>query len=166
MRPLFSAIVAAGLLVSNFASAAYADQCARPVERAAFDIAGLKSQLMVTAISCQLEEKYNAFILRYRTDLVTEEKSLNSYFNRAYGRSSQKQHDDYITLLANAQSENGIKAGTLFCTQNTMMFDEVMALKDGHDLPTYAAAKTLTQPVTLVDCPLVTKPKLTRTAKK
>ncbi len=163
MRPLFSAIVAAGLLASNIA---YAAQCARPVERAAFDIAGLKSQLMVTAISCQLEDKYNAFIMRYRTDLLTQERSLNSYFNRAYGRSWQKQHDDYITLLANAESEVGIKSGTLFCNQNKVMFDEVMALKNSHDLPGYAAGKTLIQPVTLIDCPLVTKVKPTRTAKK
>ena len=165
MRPLFPALVAVGLLLGNVASVAYADQCTRPVEKTAFNIAGLKSQLMVTAISCQLEDKYNAFILRYRTDLVVQEKALSGYFNRAYGRSAQKQHDDYITLLANAQSENGIKAGTLFCSQNVAMLDEVMALKDGRDLPSYAATKVLMQPVTLVDCPLVPiKP--TRTAKK
>ena len=45
------------------------------------------------------------------------------------------------------------------------MFDEVMALKDGKELPMYAAGKSLVQPITLTDCP-APPPKPTRTAKK
>jgi hypothetical protein len=166
MRHAVIATLAAGLLVSNLlAGAANADQCARPVDKTAFDVAGLKSQLMVTAIACQAEEKYNAFVARFRTDLQSHERALNGYFSRAYGRNAERQHDDYITSLANAQSETGIKAGTLFCQQNLAMFDEVLALKDGTALPTYAAGKSLTQPIMLTNCS-VTAAKPTRTAKR
>jgi hypothetical protein len=166
MRPTVTAILAAGLLVGTLlAGAASAEQCARPADKTAFDVAGLKSQLMVTALACQAEEKYNTFVTRFRADLQAHERALSGYFSRAYGRSAQRQHDDYITSLANAQSESGIKGGTLFCQQNLAMFDEVLALKDGTALPSYAAGKALTQPIVLTDCPMAVD-KSTRTAKR
>ncbi len=162
MRPLLSLIVAGVVLTGNVA---YAVQCAKPVERAAFDVEGLKSELMVTAISCQAQDRYNAFVTRYRSGLIAQERAIDTYFHRAYGRSAQKQHDDYITLLANSQSDEGIKLGTLFCMKSVGLFDEVMGLKDSRDLPTFATGKGLPQPIALLDCPLP-KAKPTRTAKK
>ncbi len=131
----------------------HAPMCARPPEKAAFDVAGLKSQLMVTALACQSEEKYNAFVVRYRSDLVGDEKSLSAFFGRAYGKRAQQEHDDYITQLANAQSQLGIKAGTDFCRQNAAMLDEVMTLKSGADLPAFAASKPIQQSLAVQECP-------------
>ncbi len=127
MRPLLSLLAAASLLTATVANA---NQCARPAEKVAFDVEGLKSQLMVTAITCQQQSRYNAFIARYRADLVSDERAIDTYFHRAFGRSAQRQRDEYITLLANAQSDQGIKLGTLFCQKSVSMFDEVMALRD------------------------------------
>ena len=160
MRPRFTALLAAAILAGSMLPA-LADQCARPTEKTAFNVAGLKSQLMVTALSCQSDaalasmDKYNAFVVRYRTDLVGQERALASYFQRAYGRSGQKQHDDYITQLANSQSDAGIKSGSFFCKQNMGLFDEVMALKSGSELPSYAGTKSviIAQPISLTDCP-------------
>jgi hypothetical protein len=164
MRPLFACLAAAAILTAN---AAQAIQCAKPPEKAAFDVEGLKSELMVTAISCQAQDRYNAFVTRYRPDLVSQERAIDVYFRRSYGRSAQKQHDDYITLLANAQSDEGIKLGTLFCMKSVGLFDEVMALKDDRDLPNFATGKALPQPIVLLDCPAPkTRVKVTRTAKK
>ena len=110
-----SSLLAVGLLTSNVASA---QSCTRPVDKTAFDVVGLKSQLMVTAITCEATERYNAFILRYRPSLVAQERVLNSYFSRNFGKRAQHEHDDYITSLANSQSQNGLKAGNAFCQQN------------------------------------------------
>ena len=159
MRILFSSIVTAGLLASHLASA----QCTRPAEKSAFDVTGLKSQLMVTAISCQVQEKYNAFVVRFRPDLASSDRTLNSYFSRAFGRRGQQEHDDYVTSLANAQSQNGIKAGTGLCNANVPMFDEVMAVKTTTELSSFAASKGLTQPIVLVEC-AGSAPATTRTA--
>jgi hypothetical protein len=130
-----------------------AAMCVRPPEKDAFEISALKSQLMVTAISCQSEDKYNAFVARYRTDLVGEEKALNTFFGRAYGRRAQQEHDDYITQLANAQSQLGNKSGTAFCRLNTAMLDDVMALKSGSDLPAFAETKPIQQSLAIEPCP-------------
>jgi hypothetical protein len=127
--------------------------CVRTAEKQAFDVSVLKSQLMVTAVSCQSEDRYNAFVTHYQPTLASNEKVLASYFGRAYGKRAQSQQDDYVTQLANAQSQLGIKAGTLFCQQTMSLFDEVMALPSSDALPTYAAAKPLQQAMAVTECP-------------
>ncbi len=165
-RPrLVTAGLAAALAVGQFAfaSGAFA-QCARPADKSAFDVAGLKSELMVVALSCDAREKYNAFVVRYQPDLRNQERALNTYFSRTFGRRAQKEHDDYITSLANAQSEVGIKEGTLFCLHNVGIFEEVMKLPQGADLASFAGTKSLTQPVNLVVCGAPAGVPATRTA--
>ncbi len=108
----------------------HAAACVRPPEKAAFDVANLKSQLMVTAISCGGEDKYNAFVVRYRPELIGEEKSLNSFFGRAYGRRAQQEHDDFITQLANSQSQLSVKYGQNFCGANRPLLDDVMTSEE------------------------------------
>ncbi len=155
MRTLFSGLLAVGLLTSQMA---VAQNCARPADKTAFDVAGLKSQLMVTAITCEATERYNTFIARFRPSLLAQEKIVNAYFSRNFGRRATAEHDDYITSLANSQSQNGLKMGTAFCTQNIGMFDEVMALRDGAALPDYATSKSPNQPITLIACTTPDRP--------
>jgi hypothetical protein len=110
---------------------------------------------MVTALSCSAQDKYNAVITRFRPNLVAQERALTSYFGRTFGRRGQAQHDDYVTSLANQQSEEGTKLGDGFCRQKVAMFDEVMAIQNPKDLPSYAAGKSLVQPISLVTCPAI-----------
>ena len=149
MRALLSGFVAASLLTAHIASA---DTCVRLADKAAFDVAGLKTQLMVTALSCNARDRYNAFVLRYQPELRSQEKALAGYFTRSFGRRAQREHDDYITNLANAQSQAGLRRGTLFCQENVGLFDEVLGLPKGANLASFAAGKSLTQPVALISC--------------
>jgi hypothetical protein len=159
MRPLFSAVLAAGLLGSQVAAAA---QCAMPRDKSAFDVAVLKTHLMVTALACDQRDKYNAFVTRFRNDLVTQEKALGVYFGRAFGRSGQREHDDYVTSVANVQSEDGLKLGTGYCDASVPMFDRVLALPPATELASFAADLGRVQPITLVAC--VVPEATTRTA--
>ena len=149
MRILFSGLLAAGLLGSQVAAAQI---CARPTDLAAFDLAGLKTQLMVTALTCNADDRYNAFVTKYRPALLDNEKALSSYFSRAHGRRSQQQRDDYITQLANSHSQTGLKQGNRFCDRSLGVFDEVMALRDGSELADFAAGKSHSQPLSLANC--------------
>jgi len=149
MRILLTSVIAVGLLTSQMAQA---QNCARPADKTAFDVAGLKSQLMVTAITCEATDRYNAFIGRYRPELLGQDKVLTAYFGRNFGKRGQAQHDDYVTSLANSQSQEGLKSGNLFCKSNMSMFDEVMALRALSDLPGYASSKASVQPIALVAC--------------
>ena len=121
-------------------------------------VQGLKSELMVTALSCGAQDRYNSFIMKFRTKLASEEHVLNSYFNSTYGRNSQRQHDDYITQLANVQSERGLKSGTAFCQQRMSMFDEVQVLESTADLSNYAQAKDILQPASYLTCTAPNRP--------
>jgi hypothetical protein len=152
MRQILSRLIA-GLTASQvlLAPVAYA-QCAKPTDKSAFDVAGLKSELMVVALTCDVREKYNNFVVRYQPLLQSQDRALNTYFRRTFGRRAQQEHDDYITQLANAQSEVGIKQGTLFCMHNANLFDEVLGLPQGADLASYAAGKGFVQPAELVVC--------------
>jgi len=150
MRKLFSGFLAAGMLTTQIAAA---DPCARPVEKAAFDVTALKSQLMVTALACSAQDKYNAFVTKYRADLMKAEKALNSYFGRAFGRRGRQQHDEYITSLANAQSEAGTKLGAAYCQHELVMFDHVMPVSGASSLPSVATTEPVVQAASLTDCP-------------
>jgi hypothetical protein len=149
-RFMFLAPIAAALLGAPLAAAA--QNCLRPVDQAAFDVASLKSQLMVTALTCNMRDGYNTFVLRFRTDLMAQERALQSYFVRSFGASGQQQHDDYITQLANTQSEAGIHDGSMYCTRNAGLLQEVLSLPNGVTLTAYAASKSFMQPVALQSC--------------
>ena len=126
--------------------------CVRPPEKDAFDVANLKSQLTVIAISCQQEDRYNSFVGKYRPALLNNEAALKNFFGRAYGKRAQSTQDDFITQLANAQSQQGIRSGTSFCPLFIGMFDEVMALPSPDALPTYAKSKPIQQAMGVTEC--------------
>ena len=118
----------------------------------AFNVQGLKSELMVTALSCHAQKRYNNFVAQFRDILLSEDRTLNSYFRSVYGRNAQRKHDAYITQLANVQSEQGLQAGTIFCLQRMPMFDETKVLTNGEELSAYAEAKDVTQPSSFEVC--------------
>ena len=116
-----------------------------------FEVEALKSEMMVLATACHDDLQYNAFIERYQPSLVANERALDGYFRREYGKRGQAEHDSYITSLANAQSDEGLKQGSDFCPRNADMFEEAMALNGANDLPQYAAGKDLV-PASLGSC--------------
>lgn len=128
------------------------EHCSTPADQSAFELEALKSELMVLATGCHDDAQYNAFMTRYKSELLANEREFDAYFKRVYGpRKAQREHDAYITSLANAQSDIGLKQGTDFCPRNGVVFEEVMALPSESDLPPYAAGKDLI-PATLGAC--------------
>lgn len=146
---LTAGLVAGQMLVAPLAAAA---ECMRPADHASFDVAALKSNLMVTALTCDAGERYNAFIRKYQPELASHERTLNGYFSRANGRNARKQQDDYVTQLANSRSQEGTKQGSLYCNNNLPAFDEVMALRSSSELADYAAGKAGAQPISVAAC--------------
>ena len=126
--------------------------CARPQEKQAVAVSALMSQLQVISILCHTEDKYNTLVPRLRPALAINIKALNGFFSRAYGKSAEKRRDDYITELANMQSQLGLKSGDQFCALNAGVLDEVMALSDGDQLVVYASTKPIQQALAVSDC--------------
>jgi hypothetical protein len=129
--------------------------CARPAEIAAFSVAALKSDLMVAAVSCQADEKYNGFVTRNRPSLLAQEKLVETYFSRNDKRHWQQERDNYITQLANAQSQRAMVLGSQFCERTLGQFDELLAMSKPEDLPGFAEGKTQSVPQAMKfsECP-------------
>lgn len=148
MRLMLTSLIAASLLAGPVSAA----ECLRSDDHAAVDVTTLKTHLMVTALTCQADERYNAFVRKYQSDLQREDRGLNAYFTRTYGRNAAKQRDDYVTQLANVESREGLRRGSLFCSENLPAFDEVMSLRSNAELREYAAGREIAQPNNIGSC--------------
>ena len=149
---LLSASVAVGPALAKTHGSTRIETCTNSADRTAFDTEGLKSELMVTALACKEQDKYNVFMRTYQPSVASQEHELTAYFKRAYGRAATKAYDDYISNLANVQEEDGLKAGSAFCQIFTNMFDEVMSLHDGSELADYAHSQAIVQPIAFTTC--------------
>jgi hypothetical protein len=142
-----AAFVAVGLA----ASSAVAQSCANARETAAFDLRALQTHLMVGALSCGMHDRYNAFVTRFQSDLAGAHRNLTGYFNRVHGRSAQRDLNQYLTALANAQSQESIRLGSDFCGRIGPLFDRVMAGGNA-GLATLSAAASLPQAYPVRPC--------------
>ncbi|MFQ3622688.1 MAG: hypothetical protein SNJ73_03995 [Acetobacteraceae bacterium] len=124
---------------------AMAQSCANAREKSAFDLRALQTHLMVGALSCGMHDRYNAFVTRFQSDLAGAHRNLSGYFNRVHGARGQRDLNEYITALANAQSQEGIRHGNTFCARIGPMFDRVMATAGNADLLQMAAQANLPQ---------------------
>ncbi len=118
-------------------------RCSNPADRAVFDVVGLKSEMMVLAISCKRNDDYNAFVRKYQALLTRADADLGRFFARIYGRGGQRAQDAYVTALANGQADEGMRLGSDFCPHNAAVFDEVKAVRSDADLPAFAAGKAV-----------------------
>ncbi len=125
-------------------------------DQSAFEVQALRSELMVLATGCHEDERYNAFIRRYQSDLQANERAIDAYFKQRFGSSGQTEHDRFVTELANAMSRQGSEMGGDFCPRNGMIFNEVLALPSASDLPNYAAGKDLVPASVTICAPLPT----------
>lgn len=153
MSGLPSAIV--GLAATTLLGVSVAMACATRDEAAMFDVAGLKSELMVTALTCNADSQYDAFVNRFKPVLLQDDRQLGLYFQHTYGRAGQTAHDAYITNVANGMSEIGVAEGTSFCQQHLVLFPEVLALGSPAQLALFAASRGYIEPVAPPRCTMV-----------
>jgi hypothetical protein len=107
----------------------------------AFNVIALKSALMVAALSCDQQDKYDSFMTRFHSHILTEQHVMDSYFRRASGYSGQSREDSFVTLLANNQSVAGIAEGQVFCLNNDAEFNAVLALQTPDALDSFVTAE-------------------------
>ena len=142
------------LLATSYGNAAMASGCMRATEQQAFNVIGLKSSLMVAALSCSQRDQYDTFMTEFQPHILAEQHVMDGYFRRTGGHYGQAREDDYVTLLANSQSEAGITQGAVTCKNDTQIFQQVLALKTITDLDQFATANPTAQPISITICPL------------
>ncbi len=111
----------------------------------AFNVIGLKSALMVGALSCDQQDDYDLFMRTYQPHILQEQHIMDSYFHKASGPySGQKMEDSFVTLLANTQSGVGISQGSIYCLNNRAEFDAVLSLRSSSELDRFVTDRAPT----------------------
>ena len=133
--------VAMVVTAAQFAAAnvALASTCASPIEKAAVDARVLQSELMVAALTCGENARYNAFVQKFQSELVGFGNSLRAYFNRAYGKSGEHEMNRFVTRLANGATMRRTQyTMPQYCASAVNLFNAVLAV-DKSGLRDYVA---------------------------
>ncbi len=100
----------------------------------AFNVIALKSALMVGALSCNQQDRYDQFMTRFQPHILAEQHVMDAYFKRADGyRTGQAEEDSFVTQLANNQALSGNGDGN-FCLNSSAEFNAVLALRHPAEL--------------------------------
>ncbi|WP_159998994.1 hypothetical protein [Roseomonas sp. 18066] len=132
---------------------AAAQSCLQAAEKTAMDVRALQSQLMVAALSCDRHDQYNAFVTRYQKELGSAYRQVTGHFRRVHGANGQRQLDSYITTLANAQSQEGIRQGSFFCQNVAPLFQQALSQPGMTELAALSVAQQVTNPYEAQICP-------------
>jgi hypothetical protein len=111
-------------------------------ERAAFDVRALQSQLMVAALTCGRQDDYNTFVQRHQQGLMSAYQEVTSHFRRLHGAAAgEQQRDQYVTELANAQSQESNRQRSSFCGNTGPLFQRVLTLRDAGEIARFSASR-------------------------
>jgi hypothetical protein len=141
----------AGLAAALVAAPAVAQNCVQPAERVAFEVRALQSQLMVAALSCNRDNDYNAFVRKFQRDLAGSYATIQGHYRRG-GANGQRDMDSYITQLANAHSQDGIRQGSQFCPNITPLFQVALAQDNPTKLAELVVDRNVLNPVAIPVC--------------
>lgn len=112
----------------------------------------LKTDMMVAALTCHLQGRYNTAVLRFRPIMAGHDRALLGWFQEAFGTDpGTERHDAYITDLANGRSQQA-RSMIGNCAQATRLFSGVLALRGQAQLDSYATKNLAEHP--LVACPV------------
>jgi hypothetical protein len=125
LRAAGVAALIAGLLATEGAEAA----CASAAELSGLETRVLQTELMVAALSCGEAARYNAFVNRFRGELVVESKRMQHYFNRVHGGRAGKELNSFVTELANNSSQRSLTEAGSFCPEAATLLDQVLKLE-------------------------------------
>jgi hypothetical protein len=143
----------AAVMLTPSIAFAQSSACVQPAEKTAFDIRALQSQLMVVALTCGQQDDYNTFVTRHQRDLATAFRGVAGHFRRTAGAQHQRLLDQYITNLANGQSQVGIARGSFFCREQAPLFQQATAATTPVELSQIAVAREIPQALTTPACP-------------
>lgn len=150
-RKLLGALTA--VMLTPSIAFAQSSACVQPAEKTAFDIRALQSQLMVVALTCGQQDAYNAFVTRHQNDLAGAFRGVAAHFRRTAGSQHQRMLDQYITNLANGQSQVGISRGSFFCREQGGLFQIATAANSPAELSQISLAREVPQALTTPACP-------------
>jgi len=138
--------------VAAFMVAGNASACLNQSSTQALDVVGLKSALMVSALTCGQRAQYNQFMNRFQPTVLHAQHQVDAFFRRQHGRFFHRYEDRYVTNVANVQSSAGISQGVNFCSQSMVLFGRVLGLHNAAAMEKFAQQQPASEPNVMVTC--------------
>ncbi|MSO93816.1 MAG: hypothetical protein EXQ86_10510 [Rhodospirillales bacterium] len=117
--------IAVAAVIAAVGSAPAFATCVRPNEEAALTARILQTELMVAALACGQQSQYNAFVIKFRDDLVSHGHALKSLFKRVHGAQADRRLATFVTRLANDASVKSREVAN-FCSEAFTFFTTAM----------------------------------------
>lgn len=124
--------VGLGLAGTSASAAAAAPACATATDEAALNTRVLQTELMVAALSCGEQQRYNTFVNTFKDDLIRGGQGLKTMFKRVYGASSDYQMNAFVTRLANDAAQRNANQRNDYCASSASLFNEVLSTSPGN----------------------------------
>jgi hypothetical protein len=105
--------------------------CVSARDEIALNARVLQTELMVAALACGEERRYNAFVITFRREIAAQGSSLRRLFSRAYGPAGTRQLNAFVTRLANDASVRSGAAGGRYCAAAGSLMAEALVTKPG-----------------------------------
>lgn len=86
----------------------------------------LQTELMVAALACGEQRRYNAFVTIFRAEIAAQSAALRRLFDRAYGSGGRRELNAFVTRLANDAAARSA-AGEGYCAAVGMLLTEALA---------------------------------------
>jgi hypothetical protein len=84
---------------------------------------------MVAALACGEEARYNVFVAKFQKQLIAEGKSLREFFSRAYGKNATNKLNEFVTAMANRESNQSIHDRNAYCLRAAELFDGLGSIR-------------------------------------
>jgi hypothetical protein len=105
-----------------------AKQCATARDMSALNTRVLQTELMVAALSCEEQPRYNEFSRTFRAVLTDRANDLRSYFQKGYGGRGTTELNAFVTRMANDASRQSQLTADTYCSFASDLFDEILSV--------------------------------------
>lgn len=128
--------------------------CIKGQTQTAFEIQALKTEMMLTAVTCEKTQEYNNKMQILKPYFVKYESVVKLWFNKKYTNTSVQKYDRYITDLANELEQTPERHNAdIFCNDNVSnVFQDLDQISTQAGLEQYAHFKRFKQPGEIAWC--------------
>jgi len=140
----FVGVLVAGALAISSATIACDAAASDTLDHTSVHTRKLQTELMVSALYCDQQARYNAFVRRFEGELVSSGRQLKALFVTRHGaRHAIPKLDAFLTRLANKESQRRLTLGIRYCRDAQDLFTRVLRLPQ-RQLVTFASERAAT----------------------
>lgn len=126
IRSTLASLSVALCIAATPASAAGA-RCDSARDAIALNTRVVQTELMVSALSCGDQQRYNIFVKTFRGQIIAQGTSLRALFDRAYGSGGRRKLNEFVTRLANDAAMRSANSKDTFCASARTLMSTVLA---------------------------------------